>query len=155
MAYPTDVDMASIGRTVLVDPTTGLPLNTAAGIPSDPLPAGATSLSTGTIAAATAMAAVLAAAAGKTTYISGFQVTGMGASTAVAVLATVTGVLGGTLPYYVGVPVNTVLSAVTPLVVAFAPPIPASAASLNIQVNVGSFGSGNTNAAVVAQGYRR
>jgi len=155
MAYPTDIDNASIGRTVLVDPTTGQPLNTAAGIPVDPLPAGATALSTGTVGAATPMAAVLAAASGKTNYISGFQVTGMGASTAVGALVTVTGLLGGTMPYYVAVPVNTALSGITPLVVKYDPALPASAASLNIQVNIPSFGSGNTAAAVSAQGYRR
>ena len=84
---------------------------------------------------------------------SGFSVTGLGASTAIAALVTVSGVLGGTMPYYVPVPAGSVVG-LTPLVVNFAPALPAAGASLNIQVNVASFGSGNTAAAVNAFGYK-
>ncbi len=185
MGWPTDQDMASIGRTVIVNPTTGFAINTSTipvsgsltatvnfggiatvnigGIPTvnigsgvniNPLPTGATGLTAGTVAAAAAMAAVLQGTGGLTTYISGFQVTGMGASTAVGALVTVTGLTSGTMPFYVPIPVNTVLSGIVPLVVPFDPPLSASAPSLNIQVNVASFGSGNTAAAVSAQGFR-
>ena len=47
---------------------------------------------------------VLAAAAGRTTYITGFEVTGLGATAAAAITVTVTGVLGGTKAYFLFIP---------------------------------------------------
>lgn len=108
--------------------------------------------SSGNVAAAVATA-TLAAAAGKTTYISGFEITGGGATAGSIVIATVTGPLGGTLSYNIAVPTGAAVG-VLPLVVEFSPPLPASAVNTPIVVSAPSFGAGNTNAAVSAHGYQ-
>lgn len=106
---------------------------------------------TATVAAATATA-TLTAPTGKLAYISGFIITGLGATTGIAVNVTVTGLLGGTQTYPVTVPTG-VGVAITPLVVSFNMPVPASAVSTNIVVSMPTFGAGNTNANITAYGY--
>lgn len=137
------------GQQTLVNGTGG-----ALAITNTPYPAGATPVSgaSGNVAAAAATA-TLAAAAGKTTYITGFEVTGAGATAASVVLVTVTGTTGGTLTYVLAVPAGVAVG-VTPLIVMFPSPIPASAANTAIAVNVPSLGAGNTNAAAVAHGFQ-
>ena len=103
--------------------------------------------------AASALTATLAAATGKTTYITGFEVTGGGATAASVVLVTVTGTITGTLNYYLAIPAGAAVGTV-PLIVAFARPIPGSAVNTAVVVNVPSFGAGNTQAAVAAHGYQ-
>lgn len=103
--------------------------------------------------AAGAIAATLAAAANNLTYITGFQVTGGGATAGSIIVVTVTGVKGGTMSYEFAVPAGVALGA-TPLEVTFDNPIPASAVNTAIAVNVPSFGAGNTNAAVSVQGFQ-
>lgn len=117
-------------------------------------PAGATALgaSSGNVANATATA-TLAAAAGQTTYITGFDITGAGATAGSVVVATVTGLAGGTQSFVVAVPTGTLLG-ITPLVVEFGQAIPASAVNTAIVVSVPAFGAGNTNACVNARGFR-
>lgn len=110
------------------------------------------SVSDSAAGAAAAIAASLAAAAGKRTFISGLAVTGSGATAASVIAVTVTG-LTTTLNFRIVVPAGATVG-VTPLVVAFARPIPASADNTAIVVNVPSFGVGNTNAAVAAWGER-
>ncbi|WP_448953070.1 hypothetical protein [Labrys neptuniae] len=119
------------------------------GAPGGSTPVAAAS---GNVAAGTATA-TLPGAAGKTTYISGFEITGGGATAGSIVTATVTGTLGGTLSYNIAVPTGAT-TGISPLVVEFNPPLPASAANAAIAVAVPSFGAGNTNAAVVAHGYQ-
>lgn len=102
--------------------------------------------------AAAAIAATLAAAAGATTYITGFEITGSGATAASVIAITVTGILGGTKTYYLAVPAG--VSVGVSLVVEFGRPIPASALNTAIVVSVPSFGAGNVNAAVTAHGYQ-
>lgn len=104
--------------------------------------------------AATAIAATLAAAAGATTYITGFEVTGTGATAGSTIVVTVTGILGGTLSYELAIPAG-VGTPINPLIVEFPSPIPASALNTAIVVNVPSFGAGNTNAAVTAHGFQQ
>lgn len=146
-----------IESTILVDST-----NTALGSAANPVnsaptslyPTGSTPLaaSSGTVAASTA-AATLAKAAAKTVYISGFSVTGSGATTALPVAVTVVGILGGTLTFtYTAV--AGVLLANQPLVVAFNPPLPASGTNVDIVVSCPTLGSGATNNTVNAQGFR-
>lgn len=102
--------------------------------------------------AATAAAATLANVTGKTTYITGFEVTGSGATAGLPVTVTVTGLLGGTASYtYVAV--AGALLANTPLVRNFPFPLPASAVSVDIVVSCPSLGTGSTNNTVVAYGY--
>jgi hypothetical protein len=118
-------------------------------------PATATPLTaaSGNVAAAVA-AATLAGAASLTTYITGFEVSGAGATAALPVTVTVTGTVSGTLSYtYTAV--AGVLLANPNLVVQFCPAIPASAVNTSIVVSCPSLGAGNTNNTVVAHGYRR
>ena len=102
--------------------------------------------------AAAALTETLGGVASKTTYITGFEVTGGGATAASVITVTVTGTVSGTLNYNIVVPAG-VTTSITPLVVEFTIPIPASALNTSIVVNVPSFGAGNTNAAAVAHGF--
>ena len=116
--------------------------------------AGATpvSASSGNVANAAA-AATLPAVAGKTTYVTGFEITGAGATAAAVVLATLTGLTGGTATYVVVAPAGATTS-ITPLVVQFPAPIPASSVNAAITLTLPALGAGNTNAAVVAHGFQ-
>lgn len=87
-----------------------------------------------------------------TVYLAGFQLTASGATTGLDVVATVTGILGGTLSYVFSFPAGALVGA-TPLVVSFTPPIPASAVNTPIVVTLPAGGTGNTNAAAVAYGF--
>jgi len=117
------------------------------------LPLGATSLNSasGNVANASA-AATLAATAAKTTYIIGFEITAGGATAGALVIATITGVLGGTLSYIFAAPTGAAVGA-TPLTVEFSTPVPASAVNTAIVLTLPALGIGNTNAAVVAHGF--
>ena len=109
--------------------------------------------SSGNVAAAVATA-TLAGAAGVTTYFTGFEVTGAGATAPLVVNVTVVGTISGTLTYtYTAATGATVPN--QPLIVTFFPPIPASAANTAIVVSCPSLGAGNTNNTVVAHGYRK
>lgn len=116
------------------------------------IPANSTALNSasGNVAAVPAVA-TLAAAGGKTTYISGFEVTGAGATAGSIVLVTITGLLGGTATYNLAVATGATVGN-APLIVEFAPSLPASAINTAIVVTVPSLGAGNTNSAVVAHG---
>ena len=117
------------------------------------LPTGAVHVinASGNKAAATATA-TLAGVAAKTNYLAGFSVTGTGATAALPAIVTVTGILGGTLSYIYGFAAGA-LVANRPLVVAFDPPIPASAVNTAIAVSCPTSGTGGTHNAVVAHGY--
>lgn len=137
---------------VPLDDTSGAVLVTSVGTS---LPRGATSVvaTSGPVAAATA-AATLAAATGKTTYISGFTATGSGATAASNVHLTISGLIGPvTLDYEYTVVAGVALGSPT-INVQFNPPIPASAVNTAIVVTLPSLGSGNTNASVCAYGFQ-
>jgi len=110
-----------------------------------------TSASSGNVAAAVATA-TLTASTGRLAYISGFSVTGAGATAASVISVTVTGVTGGTMTYTLAIPAGATVG-VTPLIVNFSTPVAASAYGTNIVVSAPSFGAGNTNATVSAWGY--
>lgn len=112
--------------------------------------AAAVAASSGVVAAAVA-AATLPAVAGQTNSVSGFQITGLGATGATVVVATLTGVLGGTQSYEVTVPAGAT-TAITPVIVSFNPPLPATGPNVAITISVPSFGAGNTNAEANIQG---
>ena len=116
------------------------------------IPLSGITASSGNVAAATATA-TLSAAAGLTTYITGFSITGAGATAAGVIVATVTGCLGGTMSYIIAVPAGAAVG-ITPLILDFPVPIPASAVNTAIVVSVPSFGAGNTNACVNARGFQ-
>lgn len=134
---------------LLVDPVTGALLTASVASGTRVYTSG----SSGNVANAAAVA-TLAAAAGLTTYISGFTVTGLGATAAGVVALTVAGLQGGTLTYNVPVPAGATVG-LTPLSVVFNPPLPASAVNTAIVVTLPALGAGNTNAAVVATGYQQ
>ena len=115
------------------------------------VPLGA-ALEVGSANAAAANNQTLAAAAGKTTYISGFDVSGLGATAGSTIAVTVTG-LSNTLTFYYTVPAG-VTAAAPNLSIRFDPPLPASAPNTAIVVNVPSFGAGNTTAAASAYGFQ-
>ena len=117
-------------------------------------PGGATLLqsSSGNVAAATATA-TLAAAASKTTWITGAIITGAGATAGSVVNGTITGLLGGTMTFVVPVATGATVGN-QPIYLDFIPPIPASAVNTAIVVSVPSLGAGNTNSAVSAWGYQ-
>ena len=105
----------------------------------------------GNVANASAVA-TLTPAAGKTAYITGFEVTGSGATTPLPVTVTVVGLLGGTR-HYTYTFIAGVLIANTPLIVEFTRPLPASAVDIAIVVTCPASGAGGTNNTVVAHGF--
>lgn len=128
------------------------PVAAASGAATYPTASTPTTSSSGSVANAAAVA-TLAAAAGVTTYISGFEVTGGGATAASLVDVTVTGLVGGTATYTLGVVAGATLANAN-LLVRFNPPIPASAVNTAIVVTVPALGAGNTKSTVVAHGFR-
>jgi hypothetical protein len=106
----------------------------------------------GNVAAGSATA-ILAGVAGLTTYITGFSITGAGATGASVVTAVLSGLIGGiSLAFNIAVPVGAAVG-ITPLVVNFAKPIPASAQNTAINLTLPSLGAGNTNACVSVWGF--
>ena len=128
--------------------------------PINPELTGVTYLSATASAAAAAATATIAGTATQLAYITGFQVTGTGATTQTCINVTVLGIQGtaaghsGTMTYKFQVPTGGTAAA-TPLAVNFTPPYPAVAAGSAITVDIQSFGSGNLHSAVTAQGFRR
>lgn len=117
-------------------------------------PAGATPMqnASGNVAAAAAVA-TLAAAAGKTTYCTGFTISSSGATVAAVVTATLAGLLGGTASYTYAVASGiTAQNAIVTVIFAF--PLPASALNTAIVLTLPSLGLGNTNATVTAYGFQ-
>lgn len=102
--------------------------------------------------AAAAISAAIPAAAGKTSWLTGFEVTGDGATAGSTIVVTVT-TPTVRANYELTVPAGAAV-AVTSLIVALPTPIPGDAANTPVTVNVPSFGAGNTNAAVNAHGYQ-
>lgn len=86
----------------------------------------------------------LNSAAGKTVYMVGFMVTGLGATAATSVVGTVAQLFGpGTLSFDIGVPAG-VTTQITPLIFIPGVPWPAQATNTLIQITVPAFGAGNT-----------
>jgi hypothetical protein len=117
-----------------------------------PIPGTPLAASSGNVAAATATA-TLPAVANQTTYITGFEVTGTGATAGLPVICTVTGILGGTLSYIYAAAAG-VLAENVPLVVEYTTPLPASGPNVAIVVSCPTLGSGNTNNTINAHGFQ-
>ena len=120
---------------------------------SSRFPVGSTPLiaKSGNVANASA-AATLTPSSTTTMYITGFEVTGSGATAALPVTVTVAGLLGGTIQYTYNF-ASGVLVGNTPLIVQYDPPLPASAINTAIVVTCPASGAGGTNNTVVAHGY--
>jgi len=116
------------------------------------LPDHASSVNASATGAASAISAAIPATAGAFSYLTGFVVTGAGATGASNVVVTVTGVSGAPLSFVVAVPAG-VTTAIVPITVILPTPIAATALNTAVTVNVPSFGAGNTNAAVSVFGY--
>ena len=108
--------------------------------------------SSGNVANASA-AASLAAAASVTNYLNGVEITFAGATAAANVVATITGLLGGTISFVCVAPAGANLPG-TPIILTFDPPLPASAANTAITVTLPALGAGNTHACVNIHGFR-
>lgn len=105
----------------------------------------------GNVANASA-AATLTPTATTTAFITGFEVTGSGATAGLPVTVTVAGLLGGTRSYTYSFAAGALVGN-SPLVVQFAPPLPASAVNTAIVVTCPASGAGGTNNTTVAHGY--
>lgn len=119
---------------------------------SDLCPGVAITADSGNVANATATA-TLAAASGKTTYITGFSVTASGATAAKVAQVTVTGCITGTKTYTFVFPAGATVAA-TPLVICFGKPVPASGVNTAIAVACPASGTGGTNCTVTAEGFQ-
>lgn len=105
----------------------------------------------GNVANASA-AATLTGGAATTVYLAGFEITGSGATAGLPVQVTVAGLLGGSRIYTYNFAVGALIGN-NPLVVEFAPALPASAVNTAISVTCPASGAGGTNNTVVAHGY--
>lgn len=94
----------------------------------------------------------LPAQAGKTIYLCGFCVDGLGATAASVVEITSVGLLNGTIRRELSVPAG-VGVAVTPILVEFVNPLIASAVNQAVQIVVPSLGAGNVNVNGWIHGY--
>lgn len=112
----------------------------------------ATIVSDSDTAAAATCTSALPAAAGYRTVIKGFTITGLGATGATTVEATLAG-LGTTLKFSIAVPAG-VTTGITPLSVPFGDGMPASADNTAITLSVPTFGSGNTKVCTAIWGFQ-
>lgn len=120
------------------------------------IPADATPLVVGSGNVANAVAAAsLPAVAGETNYITGFEITGSGATAGLPVDVTVVGLIGGVTLHYNYTFAVGVLLPNQPLLIEFPNPIPASAVNTAITVSCPAGGAGNTRNAVVVHGFVR
>ena len=119
-----------------------------------PTPVGATpfNASSNNVANATAQA-VTPASSGKTTYVTGFQCTAAGATSANVVTVNLAGAAGGSAYYTFVFPAG-VTTAAQPLIVTFPIPLAASGPNTALSINLPAGGSGNTNACATIQGYQ-
>ncbi len=120
--------------------------------PASNFPVGATPAKTDANVAALAMANNLGSIAGKTTYIEGICIGGLGATAAAFLTCNIAGLLGGNFVFYMNIPAGATVI-LTPFILKFDRPLPASGLATNIVLNVPSFGAGNTNAWSIAWGY--
>lgn len=97
-------------------------------------------------------AATLTPTATTTAFITGFEVSGSGATAGLPVTVTVAGLLGGTQSYTYSFAAGA-LVANSPLAVTYFPALPASAVNTAIVVTCPASGAGGTNNTVVAHGY--
>lgn len=96
--------------------------------------------------AASAITLTVPAQAGKTNQVSGFTVSGTGATAGSTIVITLAGVQGGTQSFDYVVPAGAAVAAPT-LEVTFNPPLVASGPNVAIVLTVPSFGAGNLQSA--------
>lgn len=101
--------------------------------------------------AAAALAPTLPAVAGQLNWLTKVIITGAGATGASVVAVTIVGLIGGTQTFFIAVPAGVAVP-LSPLILSFDDPIPASAPNVAIVVNVPSLGAGNVASACVVTG---
>jgi len=106
--------------------------------------------SSGNVANASAVA-TLAAVPNKANFLSTVHFTAGGATAGSVVVATITGVVGGTLSYIFNVPTGATVG--ESLILDFDPPLPSTAPNTPIVCTLPALGAGNTNAAVTITGF--
>ena len=118
------------------------------------IPSGATVVvsSSGNVAAASAIATLASPADNKKNYVTGFMITSAGATAGVAVVGTITGLLGGTISFVYSAPTGAAVGS-TPYILSFPIPVPAATGATAIVLTLPSLGLGNTNAAVTLFGF--
>jgi hypothetical protein len=112
---------------------------------------GTTSISSGNKAATTATA-TFTHTGNNLFYVTGIECTASGATTALPVIVTLAGCLGGTMSWIFTFPAG-VLIAAQPLIIEFNPPLPSVDANTDVVLTLPSSGTGGTNAAVVLHGF--
>lgn len=110
------------------------------------------SISSGNVANSVANAVLAADTTGLTTFITGFEVTGSGATAGLPVIVTVSDGAALSLSYIYTATVGALLPNAQ-LIIEFAKPIPASAADTAITVSCPALGIGNTHNCVTAHGF--
>lgn len=143
---------AVLGQNVDIQQVGGVNLGPGPALPVESS-ASSTDIELSSANAAAANNLIIPGAAGVFTYISGFSVTGTGATAGSTIAITITG-LTQTLTYWIVIPAGAAI-AITPLIVEFVRPIPSSAVNTGITLNVPSFGAGNLNAAATLHGFRQ
>lgn len=117
------------------------------------LPVGATAVAQSTTTSNATAVATLPAAAGKTTYVTHITISGLAPTGAGGVGHNVTGVLGGAISYYMGLPAG---PAPVPVIdITFNPPLPASAPNTAIVLTGNAFGAGSGGQNSTIQGFQK
>lgn len=112
-----------------------------------------TPVSASTSGANAAQTPSIGGGAGTLAFVQSISLTGLGATVAAQVTATLTGVLGGTISYPITVPAGATVP-ITPVFDTFGPlGIQASAAATAIVLNLPAFGAGNTLEEAALNGY--
>ncbi len=94
----------------------------------------------------------LPAVAGKTNYITGFEISGGGATAVSIPQANITGITAAAILYTILIPAGALTSVVN-FSIEFTRPIPASAANTAITLNIPAFGAGNLLQAAFLHGF--
>lgn len=139
------------GETINTIVPASVSLNAAYPVASDGSDATAVTAGSGNVANASAVATI-PAVAGKTVYITGFDIDSTGATAAAVVSPTMAGVISGTRTYTYATVAGATAANPT-MSKRFNPPIPASAVNTAIVVTCPALGAGNTNATVNAYGF--
>lgn len=147
-----NVDSHNSGQFVQYD-SSGNPIDYTQNINVAPGPGGRVdvSCSTGNVANATSTC-TMPATTGKTTYVTGFDITGSGATVGAAVTCTLTNTNSGTISYTYVITAGALLVN-TPLIRSFAPPLKGTAANTAPVLSCPAGGTGNTNMTLNAYGY--
>jgi hypothetical protein len=111
-----------------------------------PLPLGASSA-----VAASADNVTIIPPSDKTAYVTGFEITGGGVTTAAIIAAVLSGLGISSMTFDIGIPAGAAVG--VNFQVQFATPIPSSGKGQGITLSVPSFGAGNLNAAVNLHGF--